>query len=471
VNVFLEAALFDPLRTAATGRKLGISSDARYRFERGVDPAFVSTGAEIASRMVLDLCGGEASELVVAGKSPEVRRSYTLRKSRVKSLAGIDVPIPDQKRILLSLGFEVTDAVGGFSCKAPSWRPDIQGEADLVEEVCRIVGLDRIPASPLPRPHAVAKPVLNPLQRRMLQARRELASRGLSEAVTWSFLSARHAALFADGKPNGVLTLANPISSELTDMRPSLVPNLVSAASRNYARGFDNIALFEVGQAYAGDRPQDETLRATGLRRGHDHARHWLEKPRLVDLFDAKADALAVLEACGAPAASLQVVAGAPSWLHPGRSGSVQLGPKNRLAVFGELHPSVLQSLDLEGPAVVFEVILDAIPLPRSKGATRPALDASDLMAVSRDFAFVVDEAVASDKILKAARAAGKALISEAAIFDLFSGEALGPGKKSIAISVTLQPRDKTLTDEEIEAVSQKLIAEVAKATGAVLRS
>jgi phenylalanyl-tRNA synthetase beta chain len=471
VNVFLEAALFDPIRTAATGRKLGISSDARYRFERGVDPAFVSTGAEIASRMILDLCSGQASELVIAGKPPELPRSYTLRKSRVKSLAGIDVPIPDQKRILVSLGFEVTEAVGGFSCKPPSWRPDIQGEADLVEEVCRIVGLDMIPASPLPRPHAVAKPVLNPLQRRMLQARRELASRGLSEAVTWSFLSAPHAALFADGKPNGVLTLANPISSELTDMRPSLVPNLVSAASRNYARGFDNIALFEVGQAYAGDRPQDETLRAAGLRRGRNHDRHWLEKPRSVDLFDAKADALAVLEACGAPAASLQVVAGGPSWLHPGHSGSVQLGPKNRLAVFGELHPSVLQSLDLEGPAVVFEVVLNAIPLPRSKGATRPALDASDLMAVSRDFAFVVDEAVASDKILKAARAAGKALISEASIFDLFSGEALGPGKKSIAISVTLQPRDKTLTDEEIEAVSQKLIAEVAKATGAVLRS
>jgi phenylalanyl-tRNA synthetase beta chain len=469
-DVFLEAALFDPLRTAATGRKLGINSDARYRFERGVDPAFVAAGAEIASRMILEFCGGEASELVIAGKPPDWRRSCTLRKPRVKALAGIDVPVPEQKRILSALGFEVTEAVGGFACRVPSWRPDIQGEADLVEEVCRIVGLDKIPPQPLPRTHAVARPVLNPLQRRMLRARRELASRGLSEAVTWSFLPAAHAALFNEGRRNPDLILANPISSELTDMRPSLVPNLVSAASRNHARGFDDIALFEVGQAYAGERPQDETLRAAGLRRGANHDRNWLSKQRLVDVFDAKADALAVLEACGAPVNSLQVIAGGPGWLHPGRSGSIQLGPKNRLGVFGEIHPAVLDALDLKGPAVAFEVILNAIPSPRSKSATRPALDASDLMAISRDFAFVVDAGLEAEKILKAARGADKSLISEATVFDLFAGESLGSGKKSVAVAVTIQPREKTLTDEEIEAVSQKIVAEVVKATGAVLR-
>lgn len=471
VNVFLEAALFDPVRTAATGRKLGINSDARYRFERGVDPAFVADGAELASRLILELCGGEASDLVIAGKAPEWQRSYTLRKGRVKSLSGIDVPIAEQKRILAALGFEVTEAVGGFSCKAPSWRPDIQGEADLVEEVTRIVGLEKIPLQPLPRLHAVARAVLSPLQRRMLQARRELASRGLNEAVTWSFLPQAHAEMFAGGQRNRALTLANPISSELTDMRPSLMPNLIAAAARNYARGFDTVSIFEVGQAYAGDRPQDETLRAAGLRRGPNHPRHWLGRQRPFDLFDAKADALAVLEACGAPVQNLQIISGGPSWLHPGRSGSIQLGPKNHLGVFGEIHPAVLEAFDVNGPAVGFEVILDVIPSSRTKSATRPALNASDLMPVSRDFAFVVDEGVDASRILKAVRGADKSLIGAAWIFDLFAGESLGAGKKSVAVTVTLQPRERTLTDADIEAVSRKIVAEVARATGAVLRS
>ena len=470
VNAFMEAALFDPLRTAATGRRLGINSDARYRFERGVDPAFVAPGAEIASRMILDLCGGEASELLIAGEPPSWTRSYTLRKVRVKALAGIDVPIPDQKRILSSLGFEVAEAVGGFACKVPSWRPDIQGEADLVEEVTRIVGLDKVPLQPLPRSHAVAQPVLNVLQRRMLAARRTLAARGLTEAVTWSFLPAAHAELFSEGGRNPALVLANPISSELTDMRPSLVPNLLAAASRNQARGFAEIELFEVGQAYAGDRPEDETLRASGVRRGACHGRNWLEKPRPVDLFDAKADALAVLEACGAPMSNLQVVKGGPPWLHPGRSGTIQLGPKNRLAVFGDIHPRILQALDVKAPAVAFEVVLNAIPSSRARSATRPALGVSDLLSVSRDFAFVVDDTVEAEKLVKAARSADKTLIADAVVFDVFSGGALGQGKKSLAIAVTLQPREHTLVDAEIEAVSQKIIASVIKATGGTLR-
>jgi len=467
-EVFLEAALFDPVRTAATGRKLSIQSDARYRFERGVDPAFVEPGIEIATRMILDLCGGEASRLVVAGKAPDWRRSYTLRKDRVRTLGGADVPLPEQKRILESLGFGVTETVEGLACAAPSWRPDVQGEADLVEEVCRIVGLDTIPPAPMPRWHAVAKPVLTALQKRMIAARRRLAERGLNEAVTWSFLPEAHAKLFGGGEE--ALKLDNPISTELSDMRPSLLPNLVAAAGRNAARGFNDLALFEVGAAYAGDRPEDETLRAGGIRRGLFQGRHWAGGARPVDAFDAKADAMAALEAAGAPVQNLQVQAGGPSWFHPGRSGTIKLGPKNALGWFGELHPRVLEAMDVKGPLVAFEVVLNAIPESRSKSATRPALKASDLMAVKRDFAFVLDEGVEAERVLKAARGADKALIEDVSIFDLFTGGNLGQGKKSLAIEVTLQPRDRTLTEEEIEKVGRAVVADVQKATGAVLR-
>lgn len=473
VNVFLETALFDPVRTAATGRKLQLQSDARYRFERGVDPEFARTGAEIGSRLILDLCGGEASHLVIAGEAPDTSRSYTLRKDRVRTLGGIDVAPDEQKRILGDLGFGVTETDAGFDCAVPSWRPDIHGEADLVEEVCRIVGLDNVPNAPMKRLHAIASPVLTRLQRRTAAARRTLAARGLNEAVTWSFLPEAHAVLFGGGQPE--LKLANPISSELSDMRPSLLPNLVAAVARNMARGFADVALFEVGQAYAGDAPEDETVRAAGVRRGATMARHWTGEMRDLDAFDAKADALAALEAAGAPVASLQVVAEAPSWFHPGRSGTLQLGPKNQLAHFGELHPRVLDAFDVKAPLVGFELVLDNIPEPRkSDGASRPALDASDLQAVSRDFAFVLDASVQADKVVRAARGADKALITDVAVFDLFEGdkavEAFGEGKKSLAIAVTLQPREKTLTDEEIDVVAAKVVAQVEKATGGVLR-
>ena len=465
-SVFLEAAYFDPTRTAATGRKLGITSDARYRFERGVDPAFTQTGAEIATRMILDLCGGEASHLVIAGAAPKTERRYTLRKTRVKSLGGADVPWAEQKRILGDLGFGVSEAAGGLSCAVPSWRPDVHGEADLVEEVCRIFGLDNIPAAAMERSSAIARPVLNPLQKRMLAARRTLASRGFNEAATWAFLPEAHAKLFGGGQPE--LKLANPISSELSDMRPSLLPNLIAAAGRNMARGFNDLALCEIGHAYAGDRPQDETLRAGGIRRGAAITRNWQGGARAVDAFDAKADALAVLEAAGAPAASVQIVAGAPAWYHPGRSGTIQMGPQNKLAHFGEIHPRVLAAMDVKGPVVAFEVVLNAIPGSKSKSATRAALNASDLMPVTRDFAFVVDDAVESDRLVKAAKGADKALIGDVTVFDLFKLEG---AKKSLAIEVTLQPRDKTLTDEEIEAVSARIVAMVEKATGGTLRS
>ncbi len=466
VNVFIEAAYFDPLRTAATGRKLGITSDARYRFERGVDPAFTAVGAEIATRMILELCGGEASHVVTAGQAPDTARSYTLRKTRVKTLAGADVTLERQKEILTALGFGVTDTADAFTCAVPSWRPDVHGEADLVEEVARIHGLDNIPPAPMDRPSAIARPVLNPLQKRMLAARRMLATRGFNEAITWAFLPEDHAKLFGGGQPE--LKLANPISSELSDMRPSLLPNLIAAAGRNMDRGFADMMLSEVGHAYAGDRPQDETLRAAGLRRGAFMGRNVHGGARAVDAFDAKADALAALEAAGAAVASLQVVAGAPQWFHPGRSGTIQMGPQNKLGFFGEIHPRILSAMNVKGPLAAFELILNAIPASKQKGATRPPLVISDLMPLSRDFAFVVENGVEADKLVKAAKNADKALIADVTVFDIYK---LDGGKTSLAIEVTLQPKDKTLTEPEIEAVSAKIVQAVNKATGGTLRS
>jgi len=466
VNVFLESAWFDPLRTAATGRKLGVTSDARYRFERGVDPAFTPVGAEIATRMILELCGGAASHVVTAGAVPNTARIYSLRKTRVASLAGIDIPVVRQKAILAALGYGVNEMAETIDCAVPSWRPDIHGEADLVEEVCRIFGLDNIPAQPMERPSAVARPVLNPLQKRMLSSRRALAARGFNEAITWAFLPEAHARLFGGGQPE--LKLANPISSELSDMRPSLLPNLIAAAGRNLDRGFADMMLSEVGHAYAGDRPQDETLRAAGIRRGAFTGRNVHGGARAVDVFDAKADALAVLEAAGAPVATVQVVAGAPAWYHPGRSGTIQMGPQNKIAYFGEIHPRILAAMDVKGPLVAFEVILNAVPGSKSKSATRAALNNSDLMPLSRDFAFVVDSNVEAEKLVKAAKGADKLLISDVSVFDLYRLEG---GKTSLAIEVVLSPREKTLTEAEIDAVSAKIVAAVGKATGGTLRS
>jgi len=467
-DVFIEAAYFDPVRTAATGRKLGIITDARYRFERGVDPAFVEAGAQLATQMIMDLCGGEPSELVIAGTPPLNQRSFPLRKTRVKTLGGIDVPEARQIAILKSLGFGVKDKGEAFSCGVPSWRPDVHGEADLVEEVCRIYGLDNVKPVPMARAHAVARPVLTLRQKRMLAARRTLAGRGLNEAVTWSFLPQAQAELFGGGQPE--LKLANPISVELSDMRPSLIANLIAATGRNVDRGQAQVSLFEVGQVYAGDKPQDETLRAAGVRRGQTGPRHWGGKPRGVDAFDAKADLMAALEAAGAPVASVQVVQGAPLWFHPGRSGTVQLGSKNQLGWFGEVHPRVLDAMDVKGPLVAFEMNIDTIPEPKSSSAARGPMDASDLLPVKRDFAFVVDAEVPADKLLRAARGADKALVSDVSVFDVFEGGNLGEGKRSLAIEVTLQPRDRTLTDEEIEAVSKAIVVGVTKTTGAILR-
>ncbi len=467
-DVFLECAYFDPIRTATTGRKLNIQSDARYRFERGIDPVYLYTGVDIATDLILEICGGEASHIVEAGETPDTNRSFFLRQDRIKTLGGINVDLKEQERILVSLGFEITHTDGGLDCKVPSWRPDVNGEADLVEEIGRIVGLDNVPEVPLPRHQGVAKPVLTTIQKRMLRTRRMLASSGLNEAVTWSFLSKQQAELFGGGQRE--LELANPISVELSNMRPSLIPNLITAVGRNVARGFSDVGLFEVGQAYAGDRPEDETLRAAGVRRGNMISRNWTGNARAIDCFDAKADAMAALEAAGAPVQSLQVVQGGPEWFHPGRSGTFQLGPKNQLGWFGEVHPYILEKLDVKGPVVAFEIVLNNIPQGKQKSATRPALKVSDLMAVKRDFAFVVDNTIAAINIERAAKGADKALIRSVSIFDVFTGEALGSGKKSVAVEITLQPNDKTLTDEQIDAVCAKVVDKVQKSTGGILR-
>jgi phenylalanyl-tRNA synthetase beta chain len=469
-DVFLECAFFDPIRTAMTGRKLQVISDARFRFERGVDPAFLVSGAEIATRLILDLCGGEPSELVIAGGEPDWQRQLTLRPERVKQLGGVDVHLDEIERILLVLGFEVSGDNGLLKVSIPSWRSDIVGEACLVEEVVRIFGYDKIPVVPVRPDGALPQPALLTNQRRHSQARRQLAGRGMIEAVTYSFLSSKDAEIF--GGVEDSIKLVNPISSDLDVMRPSILPNLLNAAKRNSDNDIDGVALFEVGPQFSGDRPEDEIFSATGIRVEKSGDRNWAEKIRSVDAFDAKADVLAVLEDLGAPVANLQVFTDAPGWYHPGRSGSLKLGPKNTLAHFGEIHPRILRALDLKGPVAAFEIFIDDLPQPKGKKtAARPPLTLSRFHRVERDFAFVVDSEVEAGNISRAAMGANKKLITDVKIFDVFAGGNLGEGKKSIAINVTLQPMETTLTDAEIEAVADSIVANVGKLTGGVLRA
>lgn len=468
-DVFVECAYFDPVRTATTGRKLQIISDARFRFERGVDPAFLETGMEIATRLILDLCGGEPSEVVVAGQEPDWQRDITLRPERIKTLGGVEIALEEIERILIVLGFGVGGDNGAFKVSVPSWRSDIVGEACLVEEVVRIYGFDKIPPVPVRPDTAMAQNALLPDQKRHSQARRVLAKRGMVEAVTYSFLSNADADLFG-GAPDSV-KLVNPISSDLDVMRPNLLPNLLNAAQRNAARGTDAAAMFEVGPQFAGDKPEDQIIVAAGIRTIRIGDKHWSQGARPVDVFDAKADALAVLEDLGAPVDKLQALAEAPAWYHPGRSGALCLGPKNKLAFFGEIHPGLLRRMDIKGPVCAFEIFVDGLPKPKAKkSAAKPHLDLPQLHTVDRDFAFVVDDDVAASAIVGAARGADKSLITDVSVFDVFAGGNLGEGKKSVAISVTMQPADQTLTDAEIDAVAAKIVANVAKSTDGVLR-
>jgi phenylalanyl-tRNA synthetase beta chain len=466
-EVFLEAAYFQPIGIAASGRKLGILSDARYRNERGIDPQSCGWGAEVATRLILELCGGETSEVLSSGVMPAWQRSYTLRTDRVKTLTAIDVPAAETATILRKLGFTV-EGDGPWQAAVPSWRPDIVGEADLVEEVTRVWGFDNIPTTSLPRLSPTARPVRSVLQRRVPLARRALGTRGMNEAVTWSFLPLKQAERFGGGGAD--LRLLNSIASELDTMRPSILPNLVDAAQRNEARGLADPALFEVGPQYKDATPQGQRTVAAGLRHNMAVPRNWAGPPRTVDAFDAKADALAVLSAIGAPMDNLASQSGAPDWYHPGRSGSLKLGDRV-MAHFGELHPEIVAAADLKGPVAAFEVFLDAPPLPKAKATkARPPLKLSPFQPVERDFAFIVDWEVEAEKIVRAARNADKALITAARVFDVYSGKGVPAGKKSLAIAVTLQPVDRTLTDAEIEAASAKIVAQVTKATGAVLR-
>ena len=474
-DVFVEAAYFDPTRTAATGRKLKIASDARYRFERGVDPAFTIPGMEMATRLILELCGGEASELVVAGAVPETARGYPLDPARVSSLVGMEIAPETQRATLEALGFAVEPAEGGrYAVSPPSWRPDVKGEADLVEEVARVASLTKLESRPLPRASDRAlAPTLTPRQRRMRRVRRALADQGLNECVSYAFCSEREAALCGGG--GAAMALDNPISSELTHMRPSALPPLLAAAARNQARGADALALFELGAGFHAPDPGDQADVAVALRAGFTEAREWSGVRRPVDRWDARADAEAELAACGVALDKLQVAREAPGFLHPGRSAALKLGPKLTLAWFGELHPRALEAMDVRGPAVAALVFADAAPWPKAKGAARAALDTSDLQAVERDFAFVVDARVEAADLLRAARGADKALIVDAGVFDVFAGDRaeaqLGEGRKSVALWVRLQPRARTLTDAEIEAVSAKIVAAAEAATGAVLRA
>lgn len=467
-TVYLEAAYFDPIRTATTGRALKITSDARYRFERGIDPAFTVPGIELATRMILDLCGGDASEVQVAGAVPDTARAYRWDPARVISLVGMDIPAAEQKRTLEALGF----TVDGDMASPPSWRPDVLGEADLVEEVARIASLTRLQGQPLPRVDpGVLRPVLTPAQVREGAARRTLAALGYNECVTYSFIDRTAAELFGGGTE--AVRVENPISSEMTHLRPDLLPGLLQAAARNQARGFADIALFELGPVFAGGEPGEQQMAATAILVGDALGRHVQGARRPVDLYDAKADAEAVLSAIGAPQ-KVQFSRKVPGWWHPGRSAAMGLGPRV-MAIYGELHPRVLRAFDLRGPAVALTVWPAAVPQPKTRVPTRPALVLSDLQAVERDFAFVVDAGVEAVTLVNAAQGADKALIESVRVFDEFAGEKaaaqMGPGRKSLALTVRLQPQGKTLTEEEIAAVSARIVEKVTKATGGSLRS
>jgi len=470
-NVFIESAYFDPKRTARTGRRLGIQSDARFRFERGVDADFVVPGLELATDLVLRLCGGRPSKITVAGKPPKPNKAFKFDPALVERLTGLDLGKGEIKRLLGALGIALDGKGKQLKAAPPSWRPDITGPADLVEEVVRLTGVDAVPATPMKREAGVARPVLTEAQRRQRLSRRVLAGRGFVEAVTWSFIPPEHAELFGGGSAE--LILSNPISTELAAMRPSLLPGLIVAAQRNRDRGFADGALFELGQAYRGLRPEDQFVAAAGIRFGRSallgSGRHWSGEAPAAETFAAKADAIAVLGALGLDQAGLAATREAPPWFHPGRSGTLKLGPKTVLGAFGEFHPDLLAKLGIDPPIAGFELDLDALPPARRKSPGK-ALEASDLQPVRRDFAFLLDRDVDGGEVVRAAASADRALISDVGVFDVFTGRGVPEGKKSLAIEVTLQPREKTLTEAEIEAVAEKVVVAVKKATGGELR-
>jgi phenylalanyl-tRNA synthetase beta chain len=471
-NILIECAYFDPLRTAETGRKANLQTDARYRFERGVDPAFVEPGLDLATAMMLDVAGGTPTQRKIAGKPPVKAVTVPFAYDRVEKIMGLKLPDADIKAKLGALGFALSGKGPVYQVSVPSWRPDVQGPADLVEEVARLAGLETVPSAPMPRGRGVARATLTEGQRRVRRARRLLASRGMVEAITWSFIRDSEARHFGGGAQ--ALELANPISSEMSVMRPSLLPGLMAAVARNQNRGFDDVGLFEVGQAYRGDREKDQFMAASGVRAGHGKmaglGRDWREPAGASDLFDVKADVASVLAALGIDIAKIQITRDAPAWFHPGRSGVVRLGPKTVLAHFGDVHPATARMMDLSGPVAAFEVFVSDLPAEKKRQRARGALALQNLLPVRRDFAFVVDRNVSAGDLVKAVLASDKAMVVGANVFDVYEGKGIADGKKSLAVEVTVQPADKTLTDGEIEALSVKIIGEVKRATGGDIR-
>ncbi|MDX2073965.1 MAG: phenylalanine--tRNA ligase subunit beta [Alphaproteobacteria bacterium] len=464
-DVFLEVALFTPAHVATIGRELQIESEARYRFERSVDPAFVEDGAKLAIAMIQKLCGGTASELVIAGKTPEWKRSIAFNPDRVKTLGGMDIPQDIIHEILASLGFHQPST---NNYQPPSWRADVEGEADLVEEVLRIHGYDNLPVLPLPHLESISTTAPD----RTFAAKRLLAHNGYLEVVSYSFIPHAQAKRFGGGTES--LQLANPISEELSDMRPSLLPNLLAAAKANHNRSLKNLRLAEVGLTFQNPTPSGQQMVAAGLITGSITTNHvngvlFGSTDSAVDAFAAKRDMLALLASLGVN--KYEITREVPGWYHPGRSGAITLGKKIVLGYFGELHPALLAEFDIDTPAVAFEIFMDAIPTPRAKGKARPALAVSDYQPVTRDFAFVVDAKITSAEIVKAVSAAEKNLLADVRIFDVYAGKGVEDGKKSIALAVTLQAPDRTLSDAEITSISGAITASVSKAVGGVLRA
>ena len=467
-NVFIEVALFDPVSVAATGRRLGIKSDARYRFERGVDPQSALWGAEVAARLIKETCGGEASYLSIAGEMPNITRQIELRRDRAMTLGGLEISSKRTQEILNSLGFLTESRKDVINAIPPSWRPDIESEACLVEEVLRVNGFEAIPTIPLERKTLLPSPAISPSQRREFLFSKVLAGRGMMEAVTWSFVSEEEARLF--GSVRQSLYLSNPISAAHTVMRPSVLPNLLNAAVRNINRGHPNLALFEVGATWCDDSKEGQKLVAAGIRTGSTGPLHWSKISRSVDVFDVKADTEAVLELSSVPIENFQTTAEAPDWYHPGRSGIFQLGKKT-LAQFGELHPQILQVFDLSAPVVAFEVIIDNFPPLKSQSTTsKPPLQTSPYQSVTRDFAFVIDKDMPAIKLVRAAKAADPTMITDVTVFDVYQDEKIGENEKSVAISVTLQPIEGTFTDAQIDSVAEKIVKSISRQTNGVLR-
>lgn len=466
-SVLLECALFKPECIARTGRRLQIDSDSRYRYERWVDPKSNITGSDYATALILDICGGEASDLTVVGSEDCAPQTAYLRPERLEEFAGIAVSAEKSQEILQKLGFETSTENGRIKAVSPSWRGDIACEQDLIEEVVRMIGLDEIPAVSLPHDR-FPKEILTPAQHNALIVKHELASRGMYETVTWSFADSELAKYFRKG--HEALLLENPIVKELNEMRPSILPNLLTAVKNNIARGYGNLALFEVGPEFDGRNPNEQHTAASGVRAGQTAKKDWTGSSRAYDVFDVKADALAVIAAAKGPFENPQITTDAPEYYHPGRSGTIRLG-KNVLAYFGEIHPSVLKELDIKGRVVAFEVNLNNIPLPRAaQSKARKKLELSQFQPVDKDLAFVVDKNVSAAAIIAAAKNADRQHITDARIFDVYEGENVAEGKKSVAVALTFQPAEQTFTDKDIENLMNKVIVEVGKKTGGELR-